>query len=637
MVDKLLDLVLPYLSGVNALDIITHIHDHDKWSSFDGHHRAAEYCSAKLEDYGLEAEIFTVPADGESTYGDWIVPRAWDVRSATLTLLPSKGRGEVVLCNYRDDPCSLVVYSKGTPPRGVTAEVVVIEGGSRPEDYEGLDLKDKIAFTSDSARHSRKEAMKRGAVGIISDYMPTYEYHRPPMELPDARLWERFSTERGGWGMKKGDEPIWGFVLTPRQGHWLREVIKREGKVRLHAEVEAEFYDGTIPVVTGLIPGRTKEEVLVNGHLYEVGAIDDASGCGLAIEVLRCLEHLIGLGRLRRPRRGIRILFTYECMGTMAAVVERPDIFRNIVAGITLDSVGGRESVCRAPLELSHNPHAQSSYTDTLLRLILKRQSEREKLLVNWRERTYVRADNIISDPAIGIPCPLLIEYPYTHYHTCGDTPDKLDLEKLSWIGCVVAAYLYFLADAGKGEAGWLAERVLLDAEREVLDEVGREAPTLLGRRLEYLRTRYGMAMGSVLRLVPRGRAEVGRRIEKLRSKLEDIVRLQLRHLGVRRASKRRQSPYEEEALRYVPERRVLGEVLGTRIPEEERGEWEEMCRRNRINRDVSLRAIYWADGRRNVAEIEELVEGELGLEEVRLIEFFRGLERYGYVVLKGR
>ena len=96
------------------------------------------------------------------------------------------------------------------------------------------------------------------------------------------------------------------------------------------------------------------------------------------MEVLRALNELIERGKLRRPRRAIRLLFTYECMGTMGAFIEFPEIFRKTVAGITLDSVGGRESVSRAPLELSHNPHSQSSFTDTLLKLLLEKQSGRE-------------------------------------------------------------------------------------------------------------------------------------------------------------------------------------------------------------------------------------------------------------------
>ena len=650
MYKKVLDLISQYISGKNAHNIIANIHSYDRWSSFDKHHKSASYCAEKMREYGVETEIFMVPADGKSTYGDWIVPKAWDAKSATLTLLPSGNRGEVLLCNYQDDPCSLIAYSKGTPPEGVTAELVVIKGGRRPEDYEGVDLEGKIAFTSDSARYSRREAMKHGAIGIISDYMPTYEYYRPPMEIPDVRMWERFSTERGGWGIKDGDEPIWGFVLTPRQGLWLRELIRREGKVKLHAKVDARFYDGEIPVVTGLIPGKTEEEVLVNGHLYEVGAIDNASGCGLAIEVLRCLNMLIEEGKLERPRRGIRALFTYECMGTMAALVERPDIFENVVAGITLDCVGGKEHVCRAPLELSRNPHAQSSYTDTLLKLILEGQSKREKTLLNWRERPYVRSDNLISDPTIGIPCPLLIEYPYTHYHTCGDTPDKLDPEKLAWIGRVVATYLYFIAKAGEEEALWLARQVFLEAEHETVEAVRRavnltdeksrsERLNSLWRSLRYVQTRYGIAIDSVHRLIPDGHPQTRRRLLELKERLNEIVDLQFKQgaglLGVEAIPPRlKPSPYKVEASRYVPKRKVIGEILETRIPEEEMKEWRRMCRRNNVTGEVSFRALCWADGRRNVAEIEELVENELKVEDVRLLEFFQGLERYGYVEL---
>lgn len=64
-------------------------------------------------------------------------------------MLPSGNRGEVLLCNYQDDLCSLIVYSKETPSEGVIVELVVM-GGRRPGDYDGVDLEGKRAFTSDS-------------------------------------------------------------------------------------------------------------------------------------------------------------------------------------------------------------------------------------------------------------------------------------------------------------------------------------------------------------------------------------------------------------------------------------------------------------------------------------------------------
>ena len=69
------------------------------------------------------------------------------------------------------------MYSKETPSEGVIVELVVM-GGRRPGDYDGVDLEGKRAFTSDSARYS-KRGVKLGAIGIISDYMPTHEYCAP--------------------------------------------------------------------------------------------------------------------------------------------------------------------------------------------------------------------------------------------------------------------------------------------------------------------------------------------------------------------------------------------------------------------------------------------------------------------------
>jgi len=644
---KLLNKISPYISGVNALELIKHINDLDRWSSFDKHHETALYCIDTMKGYGLETEMFQLPADGEKTYGDWVMPRAWDAWSARLTLLPKDGRREVILCDYKVNPCSLVVYSKPTPPGGVTAEVVVVEGGSKPGDYDGLDVEGKVVFTSDSARSSRIEATRHGAVGIISDHLPVIEYYRPPMELPDCYFWDRFSTDtHGGWGMKKGDIECWGFVLTPRQGHWLRELIRKEKTVKVHAEVNSRFYDGTVDVVTGYIPGETDEEVLINGHLYEVGAIDNASGCGVAIEVLRCLNELIERGELKRPKRGIRMLFTYECMGTMGAVIERPDIFNRVVAAITLDSVGGDESLCKAFLSLSHNPHAQSSYTDTLLRLIMEHMTHREKFLVNWRERPFLNADNIISDPTIGIPSPLLLEYPYRYYHTCMDTPDKLNPDKLSWIGVVAATYVYFIANAGEAECKWLIEEVLSEGKKAMIDAVkeyvkvyyesGGRRSEELWKRLNYLRIRYDNALESILRLASSDDHDTRRRLNNAKRELIEFAEASYRrfcHITGTTAEKPKpkMSRYKLEASKVVPKRLIIGVSKRTRIPADKREEWSKKLKEWNIDADVEFSAQMWCDGKRSVAEIEELVECETGKTGIKLLEYFREMEKYGY------
>lgn len=645
----------PLLSGENALDIAAHIHDLDRWSSFDRHREASRYCCEKMKQYGLEAELFPIPADGESIFGDFVMPRAWDAKEGTLTLLGNDERGEVELCRYTHEPCSLVVHSKATPPGGTTAEIVLMDGGSKAEDYNNVDVAGKVIFTRLSPREVKVEAIKHEAVGIISDELPEYPM-RPPMELPDTVAWVRFMSDHsgGGWGMRKGDSECWGFMLSPRQGHWLREIIAREGTVRVHAEVDAGLYDGTLEVVTGWIPGETDEHVIFNGYLHEYGAIDNASGAGLSIEILRTLRQLIDAGKLPQPKRGIRMIFSYECMGTMAAVVQRPDIFgENAVAGLTMDCVGGRESLNHAPLDIWSNPYAAGCYTDVLLAGIMQHLSDHDTVLVNWRRKPFGGADNIIADPTIGVPCPALIECPYTHYHASSDTPDKLDPKRLAWIGKAAATYAYFIANAGEAEAHWLAEQVFSEAQYAFVEQANEFVSALyadpkprgpvkaanLWRRLSYQHARYGLAIDSVLRLVAKGKDSLARDLEAFKQELTKAAEAAFRHgaqiAGVpARKPPPSRSKYKQQAARLVPERLIIGPARETRIPLADREEWHAICERVGVTGNVAMYGEFWADGHRTIAEIEELVAGETGEAGCKLLDFFRGYEKYGYVKL---
>jgi aminopeptidase-like protein len=652
MLDQILSTLSPAISGERAVNDITAIWSLDRWCSFERHHETSRLCRRKLAEAGVESEIIPVPADGKTVFGDWVMPQAWNVRKAALRLLAGKNRGEQVLCDYQEEPCSLIIYSAPTPRRGVTAELVVMEGGAKDQDYAGVDVRGKIILTAQGPE-IKEQALKHGALGIITDHMPEYEGCRPRMALPAARAWQRFGPDfpHGGWGMKKGHTQCWGFVLSPRLGSRLREQSKLEPALRLHAEVDARFYDGTLDLVMGRIPGRTSEEVLINGHLSEVGALDNASGCGLALEILRALNGLIARGVLSPPQRGIRMLFTYESMGTMAAALLCKDIFRNVVAGLTLDCVGGREALCRAPLDLCRNPGAQSSYTDTLMRMVLERQSASERLLVNWRDRPFANADNLIADPTIGVPCPLLMECPYTAYHSSADVPAILDPEKLAWIGRAAAAYVYFIASAGEAQARWLAEQVLTEGVGAVARLAGASrgrsagsasaaaAPSIRSR-LDYLGFRYSSAIDSVARLVrAHSRTAFLKSLQPLKRHLSEFIRLSQRRTQHSGSKLHFPQPVLDASSTplLVPKRLVAGQLRMTRIGRAEQEAWKAMCARNGVSGAAVLSAQFWADGKRTVGEIEQLVACETGSAGGRLSELFKYLEKYGYVKLRRR
>ena len=44
------------------------------------------------------------------------------------------------------------------------------------------------------------------------------------------------------------------------------------------------------------------------------------------------------------------------------------------------------------------------------------------------------------------------------------------------------------------------------------------------------------------------------------------------------------------------------------------------------------ITALYWCDGKRNVAEVSHLTEMELGPSKFDYLGYFRFLERHGYV-----
>ena len=81
----------------------------------------------------------------------------------------------------------------------------------------------------------------------------------------------------------------------------------------------SQVSEGVLPVVTGVLPGESDEEVLLNGHLYEIGANDNASGGGTMLEAMRLMASM------PKPKRRVRVQFTSECYGTYAFFTARKE------------------------------------------------------------------------------------------------------------------------------------------------------------------------------------------------------------------------------------------------------------------------------------------------------------------------
>ncbi len=639
-------------SAENAYALTAAIHSYDRWSTFAQYRRCGAYCAARMREYGLEdVELLEIPADGVTRFGDWTMPLAWDVAGATLQVVEPSGAARL-LSNYREEPACLAMWSAPTPPEGQVAEVLFLEDGSKEEDYTRVDVRGKVVFTHQAHDKVRGLAARHGAVGLLTDHPA-----REEAELADGVCWMNAWVDYHGWGFLKGDTPIWGFSLTREQGRYLERLLAGGERVLVRAVVESCLYEGSFTLPTGILRGEGQEEVLVYAHSYEYGAEDNASGCATVLETARTLRRLIATGALPRPKRSIRFMVSWECYGSIPWAVQRIHGRKNVLAGLCLDGLGAKCRLTGGAPKVVLNPHCQASYTDYLAaevaRACLNPHEGYACAVVPWAGGT---DHTIFEDPTFDVPMPLFSEWPSRFHHTSLDEMDKIDPEGLRLEGIFAATYLYTLANAGAAEAPWLAKGV-----RELWQErIGAAAKEALGglaaqenaealnaawqeahERLVYLKERGLAAIGSVRRVddtpeTLRALEEQSLELERAAAfRLEELQRAAKREAQRRGWSlagpERRRPPVEGQEL--IPRRLIPGLLTLCTIPKEERAEFARVTRgENPMWSPVLTFALFWADGRRTIGEIQRLVELELGRTEIDLVAYFRFLQRLGYI-----
>jgi len=653
MFEEIYQLFEEELSGTNAKNIAASILPFDRSCSFTKYGESAKYCCELLKSIGLEgAKVWDFPADGKTVYGDRRMPKAWDAEEAELRIIEPASAAEI-LASYRDEPLSLAMHSSSTPKAGVEAELVYIEDASRDANYENVDVAGKIVFTGVGVGAATL-AHKKGAIGLISDYMPTFDTAREtPMDLADGRVWSRIAP----------DSDCFAFVLTPRQGMNLRALLKRSETVKVRASVKAKSYDGTLKLVDALIPGQNREEeFLIIAHLFEPGANDNASGSALSIEIARAIQTLINKNKLPQPRRSIRILLSHEFVSIMAYACTQGDIVKRMFGGINPDMVGEDQSLCKSALTYHNVPDACFSY---LMYFAHKLFSYHERSLTNpQRGRRYQLFwcfpakydgnDCIISDPSVGVPTIQITQWPDRFYHTSLDTPDKISELSMKKVGVLVGTFAYFLANAGPREAIWLADQVCIGTERNMMEtaDVGSltarkkkeefaELEVAIGKKLDYLALRDGNAIASAAKLAGDDTAVV-KYARQLRRRLKSAANRYKRNAA--RSIEAYKSNYgieelatpkgeeqkagAEEAAKIIPERIAIGPLTFVTLPEEGKKKHAE------ARKGIPGSLIYWMDGRRNLLEIAKLLEQEndVTIDVEQLTKYCKFLEEYGYI-----
>jgi len=437
-------------------------------------------------------------------------------------------------------------------------------------------------------------------------------------------------------------------------------------------------------VVQGDVPGETDEVVLIVAHLChpQPSANDNASGAAAALEAARTLNSLIRSGALPRPKRTIRFLWLPEINGMVAYLAEHEEDFDRMVAGLNLDMVGEDQEQTGSSWLLERPPDAAASFAPDLL-ACLRDELPGLKGMVDiapsptgvggyplYRQAEVPFSGGsdhlILSDPSVGVPTPMLIQWPDRFYHTSADTPDRTDPHSLARAAALAAAYAYWLATAGAQAATWLGYEMVARFKRsasEAAQQVVREAlaqsdgSTLaqsladLDRRLAYLLGRHRDAVHSLKRLgrvacpVDELHAEAERAANRELAWAKSFVDLRAASLGLEALpdlAPRDLTEEEREAATLVPERQVTGSIpLGDylhRLDEDTRENWRQLLKERKgwLYSTLTTLALFWADGVRPVLEIADLVELESGQRDVALLlAYFRLLEQLGFVAFR--
>jgi aminopeptidase-like protein len=643
MLKKNFSIIRKEYSGTAAKEDVAAIIRHHRIQASPGYRAAAQYVLDELQKAGLDAHIETYPANYETKFWNARSFQEWSATNATLHLIePAKEARK--LADYREEKIALI--QRSIPFQG-EVEVILLEDGLEEADYDNLDVSGKIVLTKGSVGRVHQLAVEKfGAIGVLFDGMALAPPVRLPMDLADARQYTSF------WWTGNETE-CFGFVLTPRQGLWLRGLLKK-GPVKVCADIQAELYDGEIEVVTAVIPGTVhpNEQTLLVSHLChpQPSANDNASGVAANLEAARTLKRLIDGGQLPPPKRSIRFLWMPEMTGSFAYLSRHEAEIPGMIAGLNLDMVGADQEQTGAVMVLERPPDATASFVVDLaerLREELFDDVETYGGLEGYAHFRYTTtgftggSDHyIFSDPTVGVPMPMFIQWPDKFYHTSQDTLEKVSPATLNRSGTLAAAFAYFIATAGEKETTWLAYEMLARFQGKVAQVAQTAWDGNPVAKLDYLLDRQETAVHSLHRLHPQLEVtavlhETCDLVTQAKARVQTITNNQ-------QPTTSNHDEWEQKAAALIPTRLYRGPGLAIGATAELTAAEKEALYQFRKGRagayTAQTLAEYWADGRRTILEIIDRIEMEIGIRDAELVvREFELLERLGIVTLDNK
>ena len=362
-----------------------------------------------------DTQIIEFPADGKSDFLDACSPLAWDASVGKLTLLPS---GKVA-ADYSEHPFHLIQGSVSTPPGGLVAPIV-----TEDDFHAGADVRGAMVMLNPLTWPRAgilTPILDRGGIGIICDFV-SGRY-----KCMDQLQWVVACSESSAWHVTGIDRPFYGFSVKPEMGDFIRA-----NPSLCRIECDGRRYEGVLPMVTGLIPGKSKKELWIFAHLYEPMLDDDSIGVVTGIEAAR---QILSRGT---PEYSVRLVFAMEYYGFAAYAQMRGANLKNeVIGGCNLDAI---LCVRDEALQMVQTGKAVPFTGNKLLHEAVEAFKD-ELPMIEIKGKYY--DDLFIGDPTVGVPSVWIFGENGGFWHGSRQCqPDFIDPETYKKAAAVAAAFL---------------------------------------------------------------------------------------------------------------------------------------------------------------------------------------------------
>lgn len=468
------------VSGANALETVKFVERFWRLPGNAGFNSSITQVASQLEKAGFVPEERARASD-RMVYRIEHHPMTrptWEPENASVRIV---GQATPLL-SFATNRNMMAINSWSTPRAGVEAEVVAV-GAGRAEDFQGKDVSGKIVL-ADGTGPGRlfREAMNRGAVGVLTYAMPSYT--RPEVNTTSIQF--------GGIPLDSA-KMSWGILLSYAARETLRKAMAA-GPVRLNVETRTRIYPSEELTLVAELRGTSApdERFVFSAHVQEPGANDNASGVGTLAEMARSLAELMKKGEWS-PLRTVTFIWGDEISAAERYLKENPNRTQGVRWGMSLDMVGENTAVTGGTFLIEKMPDPSAVWTrgedhhtewggepigvDRLTPhyfndFVLDRCRD-QAAATRWVVNANPFEGGSDHEPFLAAKKPGLLLWHFTDqfYHTDNDRLDKVSAETMTNVGVCAATVAGVLAAPDSGTA----QAIIDETERAALDRLAAE------------------------------------------------------------------------------------------------------------------------------------------------------------------